>query len=229
MALIKTSTLIRSIRGRCGGNYFKRGTDGLHIQAMPRHVLYAHTLPQSPGIGGFSTMAPLWLMALCAYFASLWTAYALANLFTTKSGERKRISGYNWYIHYGLRFPETERPPFWKPPHAPGEMANFIATGYKDYGMYRISYEDWPEWYPFDFFWDRHMLFEGQPRYGTDNFNWSLWWNGERWVVSPEAGMIAPDRTWYSPTHKINDYYHNPIRNHHIHIYPARPQFYEEP
>ena len=227
MALVKTTKAIVTIRGRCGGNYFKHSPDGQHIQAMPRHVKFAHSEARMFGVKGMSFASPIWMLALIAGYAIAWAGFAAYHYFTSETSGPHRISGYNWYIHYAMIFPETERPPMWRPPAGPYQLPNFIATGYRDLEMYYITQEQWPAWWPFDYFTDRGQTHLGDIVYETDNGIWFLWWNGERWIVSRGAGNVEIGWTWFGTTFEINGQYHNPGRNHDLDIWPGHLSFYD--
>lgn len=233
MALIKLGPEITEIYGRFGGVYFKRGPDGQHIQAMPRIWHY----PQSPaqlgewgegspfgsgGIKGFSGASALWMLALLGFFGALWTAWALANLFMTDRGEEKHITGYNWYIHYAMRFPEAERPPFWKPPHAINDLPAFIIT-YRDTWMYAHDPTEWPVSCPGDYYW-RGTEFNGKPFYKNDDLTWYIWWDNTNWIVSEGVDYKGVGMTFVSGGADIVDYYQNPVSKRYSHVYFGNPE-----
>lgn len=231
MALIKTSSDILTIRGRFGGVYFKTGPDGKHVQAMPRHVNYARSDLQKgstgslgnfsvSGISGFSYLAVLWMMALLAFFSAMWAAYALIHYFTTEKGERKHITGYNWYIYYGLAFPECERPAFWKPPHSPGDLPDYIAV-YQGSWTYEHPPTEWPADACTGYFWEIGD-WNGEPRYGTDDLNWHLWWTGTQWCLSPSPGFEPAGLTFYEMTGEMKGYYWNPVTKKYAHVYRGK-------
>lgn len=232
MALIKTSNEIETIRGRFGGVYFKTGPDGKHVQAMPRTVRYTRSAAQKGGYGaglefssfgidGFSSLASLWMLALLAFFSAAWAAYALVFYFTTKTGERKRITGYNWYIHYGLAFPECERPAFWKPPHSPGDLPDLI-TVYKGRWTYEHPPTEWPADCCSGYFWEG-IEWNGKPSYKTDDVKWLIWWNGIKWVLSPGLGYEPAGLTFYEMTGAMKGYYWNPVTKKYAHVYAGKP------
>lgn len=232
MALIKTSSEIQSIRGRFGGVYFKTGQDGKHIQAMPRVWDYARSTAQlggfseessftSAGIHGYSGLAAFWGLALLGFFASAWAAYSLAHLFFGPNSQGKRITGYNWYLHYGLAFPECERPPFWKPPHSPGVLPNFIAT-FRGEWIYHEAPKDWPVDCCAGYYWPG-VPWNDKPSYKRDDLEWFLWWKDPNWVLSPGPGFEPAGKTFYSDASQINDYYYNPVTGHRSNVYWGRP------
>lgn len=221
MALIQTDDSIVEIRNRFGGVYFKKGPDGQHVQAMPRHVKYQQSEIQFGGTSGFSSATWLWGLALLGWFASLWAAYALLYWFTKEEREPKRISGYNWYIYYAMQFPEAERPPFWKPPHEPGDLPDYIVT-FKGYWTYEHSPPDHPAESPFGYYW-RKGEWLGKDYYGTDDFEWFVWWNGSKYVLSPSVDFEPPGLTFYSTGTNIIDYYNNPVTHSWAHVYIGKP------
>ena len=198
MALVKTSNEIISIHGRFGGVYFKKDNSGQHIQAMPRRCRKANMrFPITYGgfrlgnraanISSFSFCSGLWFLALLAFFAAAWATYALINAFREEDGQEKHITGYNWFIHYGMMFPETERPPFWEPPRAPGELPNHICT-YQGFWTYEHSPPQWPEYAPSGYYWYARE-WNGKPAYYRGEFGYALWWNGTHWVLSTDFGI----------------------------------------
>jgi len=203
-----------------GGVYFRKDAGGQHIQARPRHVNYAHTVPQSPGIGGFSSASAIWLMACLAWFGASWVAYALIFYFTTNRGERKQITGYNWFIHYALMFPEADRPAFWKPPHSPGELPDYIAM-YQDRWTYHNSPDTWPADVCSDYYWEG-IEYNGKDTYHNDTFTWFLWWTGDRWALSPGVDYEPEEFTFYSDGAEIKDYYRNPHTKKWVHVYMGK-------
>jgi len=233
MALVKTSPAIKSIRGRFGGVYFKSGPDGQHIQAMPRVWKYTRSPSQqgawgpaspfhSTGISGFSGAAALWGLALLAFGVSLWLAFAMIHYFSRAGKEPKYITGYNWYIYYALAFPECERPPFWKPPHSPRELPNFIAS-YKGLWTYHHAPDDWPDESPSDYYW-QGVPWNGKPSYHNDPFTWFLWWKPPLWVLSPGLDYEPEGRTWYSMTGDIMSPYKNPVTHNSTSVYWGRAE-----
>lgn len=217
MALVKTSKAVLSIKGRCGGVYFKKDGTNQHIQAMPRIVRYSRSTLQAPGIEGYSEAALFWLMALVIGFAAVWAGFAAIWLFTDDEGRKKKISGYNWYIHYALTFPETEALPFWKPPHSPSELPDYYAV-WKGQLMYRTKEKDWSENCCGGYYW-LDGEWNGRPEYKTDDSKWWLWWKAPHWVLSWGLDIELPDSTYYSIADKINDYYYNPVTNIYATVY----------
>lgn len=231
MAQIKLAPGIISIHGSFGGVYFKRGSDGQHVQAMPRAVrkykmLYPRTYSRNPGwsmaygINAFSGMAALWSLALLAFFGAAWAAYALVYMFIDPSGEKKRISGYNWYMHYAMMFPEADYFPFWKPPHAPDDLPHYVGV-YRGHWQFEHIPFEWPVDCCGGFFWPG-MDWNNKPSYRTDDYEWFIWWRGDFWVVSKSLGWEDPPTTFYSPGTEIKAWYYNPVSKKYAHIYPGR-------
>lgn len=234
MALAKTDNTILELRGRFGGVYFKKDAAGQHIQAMPRHVRYTRSALQqggwgeeSPflgfGVSGFSGASSLWLLALLAFFGAAWAAYAIANKFRTKKGEEKGITGYNWFIHYALAYPEMHRPPFWEPPHAPGDLPQVICT-FQGTWHYEHAPPNWPYYCPSGYYWFKGWWGDC-PYFGTDKNDWFLWFSEDRWVLGKTPGIEDPDTTFYSDGENIIDYYRNPVQKKWAHVYQGGGEF----
>lgn len=212
MVQVKLSNEIVSIHGKSGGNYFKSGSDGQHMQAMPRVVRYARSESQMFGIDGYSGMAALWQLALLGAFWAIWGAFALAHYF-----RGKRITGYNWYIHYWLLFPEAESLPFWKPPRAPGDLPAHIVT-FQGRQMFRQHPDDWPADSPAGYYWET-IPWKGKPAYRTDDIRHFIWWNGTTWVLSQGIDFEPHGSTWYQHDPTIIGYFRNPVTNTYAHCY----------
>jgi hypothetical protein len=232
MALAKLSGAIVSIRGRFGGVYFKAGPDGQHVQAWPRIRKYVRSPAQegawehmSPflgfGIKGFTGSAALWMAACVAFFGAAWAAYALVTLFMASGKEPKKISGYNWFIHYALAFPEAERPPFWKPPHAPGDLPHYISV-YQGRYTYETSPDGWSDDCASAYYWPG-MMWNGKRSYRDDDFNWFLWWDGADWICSPSLDFKPPNKTFVSTTGDIRGYYQCAATLKYTHVYYGKP------
>lgn len=220
------------MRGRFGGVYFKTGPDGQHVQVMPRSVRYnrsplqrgaaGHLSPfAATGIQGFSMAAYLFGLACIAAFSLLWAIFAGIYWFTTKTGEKKKITGYNWFIHYAEGYPEAHRPPLFQPPHTPTEAPSYIAL-YKDMWTYHHAPEDWPDECPSGQYYEGE-IYNDRLSYKTDDFKWHLWWKDPIWVLSPGTGWEPVGMTFYSPGPLITDYYTNPVTGNQTHVYLGRP------
>ncbi|GAH43658.1 unnamed protein product [marine sediment metagenome] len=193
MAQVKTDHSIVHIRGRYGGVYFKRGSPSQHIQAMPRHVNYARHGVQLRYTGAYTMMSFIWAMVLVAGFSLLWLAFALAWLFRKKGKEPKKISGYNWFIHYGLTREETDAPPFWKPPPSPSRLPDFYAVveGMK---QYHIAEHLWPLYFCGGYYY-YEGTFNGRPWFKDPDRLWYIWWKDPMWVISKTLGFEEPQTT----------------------------------
>lgn len=222
MALIKLSREIVSIRGRFGGVYFKSGPDGQHVQAMPRFVKYPRVGVQGDYVSKFTGVAAIWLLALLGAFGAAWAAYALVYWFIGEKGERKRLTGYNWYIHYALMFPEADPLPFWKPPHSPGDLPNYVCT-YRGRWMYERVPADWGADCPAGYFWEG-IPWNGKPSYKTDNYEWHIWWKDPEWIVSTGPGFEPVGKTFDGDDGTIGGYYQNRVTKLYAHVYIGRPE-----
>lgn len=217
MVRVKTTDKILSIHGRCGGNYFKTEKGQIHLQRMPRHVRRAHSPAALPGINRFSGVAAIWGLLLMAGFWLAWQAFAAIYTFVDDDGNEKQITGYNWYIYYAMLLPEEERLPYWKPPHSPGELPEYIAS-YKGIWTFNHAEEDWPAHSPSDYYWPR-MEWNGKPAYGTDDNEWFLWWNGTEWIISPGFDYEPLGLTWHSGGDNIQGWYTEPVSHDRTHVY----------
>jgi len=224
MVQVKLSNRIVSIRGRYGGVYFKKDGGTQHIQAMPRIVNYPRVGPQGRYRDAYSAAGAFWALALIAAAGVLWFAFAAAYWFSKPGKEKKKISGYNWYIHYALTFPERDEfHPFWKPPHAPGDLPNYVVT-YRGKWQYHRETKDWPADACGGYYWESPVPWNGKPAYRTDDYNWHIWWTGTVWAISPAPGFEPPDKTFYSPTPDETDWYTNPITHLSAHVYNGKRQ-----
>lgn len=220
MALVKLTGDIESIKGRFGGVYFKRGPEGQHVQAMPRTVKYVRSPAQqgqfgegSPfgmsGIKGFSGAAEIWLLALCAFFAASWWAYAWTWYFFKPGHEPKKISGYMWYIHYALLFPEEERPPFWMAPHSPYDLPDFMVT-YEGMWTYRRDPTDWAVDVNSEYYYEAGVH-GGKSYFRSSNGDWFIWWSPPNWIISKGIGDLAGFTTFFKVGDPIDGRYENPV------------------
>lgn len=223
MVQVKLSKEILSIRGRYGGVYFKTGRPGQHIQAMPRKIRYMRIGKQGRYRDAYSAAGAFWALALLAWFGTMWAAFALANLFIDRNGEKKRISGYNWYVHYALTFPERDEfHPFWKPPHAPGDLPNYVVTFRGKFTYYNTPPER-PIISCSGYYWES-IPWNGKPSYRTDDMDWHIWWKAPIWVISPAPGFEPAIRTYYSPTPDETAWYQNPVTGYRAHVYNGKLQ-----
>lgn len=217
MVQVKLSNEILSIRGRFGGVYFKTGKPGQHIQAMPRIVKYTRSPLQTQSITGYSGAACFWIMALVAYFALDWAVFGASYLFAKPGKKAKRISGYCWYIHYALTFPETDEPHFWGPPHSPYDLPDYVCSSGTTWHL-RYTPSEFPSDYPGGYYWKKEE-WNGKPFYRTDDMIWCLWWDDTRWALSLALGEYIENFTYYSPGDKIWDWYQNPDTGKRVHVY----------
>lgn len=220
MALVKLGGQIVSIRGRLGGVYFKSGPDGTHIQAMPRHVNRPHSMLAMAGIKAWTGMSALWSMALLLSYMAAWSIFALLHDYTSEDGEEKKLTAYNWYMHYAMMFPEAYTMPFWKPPHAPGDLPHYVTTG-RGQWMFEHAETDWPADLAGGFYWPG-MDYNGAPSFRTDDYEWFIWWKDPVWVVSKSLGWEPAGTTFYSPDGEIEGWYKNPVTNRLTHVYGGR-------
>ncbi len=210
MVQVKLSNQIASIRGRCGGVYFKKDGGVQHVQAMPRHVNYARHGVQLRYTNAYSAMALVWALVLVAGFALAWFAFALAWIFRKKGKEPKKISGYNWYVHFALTREETEAPPLWKPPRSPTNLPDFYAVC-EGMAQYRIAENLWPLYFCGGYYY-QGATFNGKPWFKDPDRSWYIWWKDPMWVISKALGWEDPATTFYSVGAVINDTYHNPVQ-----------------
>lgn len=219
MALVKLSHSITSIKGRQGGIYWKRDPNGQHIQAMPRVWNYTRSPAQIgrasffeglPGFGiaGYSGAATMWLAALCAFFAAAWAIFAVGYYFYRIGKEPKKISGYNWYMHYALAFPDAGRPPLWKPPYSPNNIPDHIVT-YRGRWQYDHAPPGWPAESPGGYY-RKGIEWNGEPSYHTEDYGKFLWWRGDKWILSDGIGEDGPPNTFVELLDEKIGWYHNP-------------------
>lgn len=232
MVLAKTGNGIISIRGRSGGVYYKKGRDSQHIQAMPRTVNYNRVGAQMILTSRFTFVAMVWMLKLVAGYALLWAAFALAWLFSKKNKEPKKISGYNWYIHYSMRPASGERPPIvpiewwippplWKPPPLPAKPPDILVTTQGMY-TYRHSPDEWPDTHPSDNYW-YWGEWNNKPCYESENRKWVLWWDDTRWAISTHVGQYVQNYTYYSYGINMYDTYLNPDTNEYCDVFIGGP------
>lgn len=209
------------MHGRFAGTYYKTGGGIIHCQRLPRHVRMAPTVFQGRMIGAMSGAAAFWLMLLLGSWAAIWVAFALEHLFSKPGHRPHRITGYMWYIHYALMFPETEKLPMWKPPHKPYELPDFVIT-YRGTWMYENTTGDGPFVSCADYYWE-DGLYNHRVSYRTDNREWYLFWNGTNWVISIAKGLEPHAWTFYSTGVFIEAYYQNPVTHRWAHVYAGKP------
>lgn len=228
MALIKTTNDIVSIRGRLGGVYFKAGSPGTHIQAMPRHVNYNRTGLQGDRRSGFSGLAGFWWLALVAGFYTAWGLYAYTHDFIKEGRPAGKVSAYNWFINYGMICLDNGSPPYWHPPHHPGDLPFFMAI-YRGNWSYHIDQKDWPWWNPGGYYY-RFGVYNGHDYFTVDPHTWFLWYKGPMWVISPYPGLEPDTDTWYNTRlgGGLYGHYRSSIREFDLHVYYGSPESLHE-
>lgn len=211
MALIKLDKSILSIRGSYGGIYFTRDLSGQKIHSYPRRVR-----PYNPSFLGFGTdilsgMSALWHCILLAFFAASWIIFGTVHYFSRDPDDDKKISGFHWYMHYALLFPEQEGFPFWRPPKAPGDLPDSYAT-FDGYYMYQHTEDEWPDYCPAGYYY-LEGVYGGKPYYRTtEPLYWYNWHNGTVWVLTPVLGVEEEYYTYTSTTGERGGYYWNPTQ-----------------
>lgn len=148
------------------------------------------------------------MMVLTSAFVVAWAAFALAWKFTTKFGERKNITGYNWYMHYGMARMAQDYLLFWKPPHSPTDLPDYVVY-FLGASTFRHRPEDWEDIAPTGYYYIGE-LYNGRPTYICDDRPWVIWWKDPMWVISDWQGHEPPGMTYYSPGDQINDEYQIP-------------------
>jgi len=212
--------MIRSMHGRHGGMYFKTDGSIIHAQKMPRVARYSRMGFQGFMIGGFSAAAAFWMLALLGAWAAIWAIYAASNLFRKPGRRPSRITGYMWFIHYALMFPEAESLPFWKPPHSPGDLPWYVVT-YRGAWMYDHTEDFWPIECCAGYYW-KGMVWGGKRSYRTDNYDWHIWWGGTFWLISPSPGFTPVNRTFHGTGPDISGYYQHVTSKRWAHCYFSR-------
>ena len=215
MALIKTDKGIESIRGRCGGQYFKKDNSGRHIQSMPRtwrKISYRYPVikPGSPGgsrafyIGAFSMGSWQWLFLTCAAIAksfpliTMWTLAAVAAV-STGIMLYKFMTNRGLFLHFAVPRIARGLPPYDLPPHSVFDLPVYVANG--------------------EFFWPatRNIyptaeFFNGKPVFKIDQFligekQFFLFFNGFKWVISQSQIVPYTIPYWISKTDDIYSTY----------------------
>jgi hypothetical protein len=226
MAIFKLNSSISSIHGRFGGVYFKKDPSGQHIQAMPSCIRKISMREPSTrmisGIGSrsdnitmFSSMAALWSVLLIALFGAAWAAWAAYNKYVTKNGEYKKITAYDWYMHYSMLDPQHDGTGFagppWKPPTTPYKVPLFYVT-YKGRWMYEHIPTEWPDECPASYY-HKFLPYNGKNAFQDENGKWFVWWRGDTWVISPEMAWEPEGLTFYKTLHPEvkSGNYQNPI------------------
>mgnify|MGYP001150590508 CR=1 FL=1 len=211
MAQVKLSNQIVSLRGRYGGVYFKAGRPGQHIQAMPRHVNYVRMGSQGAYVRGYSILAGIWGLILVADYSLIWVAFAIPRFLRQQHKEPKKITGYFWDIVFSVTRPETDAPPFWKPPLGPDHLPDFYCV-VEGMQQYRIKDSLWPLYYPGGYYYVYNKT-HGRWNFKEHDRGWFIWWNGTVWVMTKQLGWEDPPNVFYSVGDKVNDTYINPDRH----------------
>lgn len=213
MTLIKTNF---NYSGRFGGTYFHRDSSGLHINAMPRHVKYAHSPSQMIGVSGFSACSAIWMWLLALGILIFW------KIFSDEAEEHGIIDGHppltswNYFTKYNVMRLGRNLPPITFPPKHTNEMPVLIGVG----GFQTpVSFNYYP-----------YGEFNGRPCYEMDcqRFSWQgepstkiwyLWWSGEFWYLTNKTGVI-PSTLYFINfgVHPVGEYVPVPFGNHH-HIF----------
>jgi len=119
MALIKLGPEIIGIRGKCGGNIFKRDSSGQHIHAKARKVHRQdihHSMTRSQAMSALSLFA---VAMMAAGYLILWVTYASTWLWKNKQGDMIKLTWWNWYMHFNLMRIARGEPPLMVPPIHP--------------------------------------------------------------------------------------------------------------
>lgn len=214
MAICKTDGSIESIRGRFGGVYFKKDASGQHIQAMPRHVYntFGGTMPpilhhsatsRWVNIFAFTKASRAFFYLAAAGAISGFGEIAEFWLWPTKSGMRKRLAAYHWWMHYNTIRYAKGLPPYTIPPKSLKDYPSFVITG-KEWGqntlnMYKSDIKH--AGYPFyrmqvnPWWWQEWFLFrEGDTNYISNNLGHEP---GQDYWTKPdgeETGIYSPSR-----------------------------------
>jgi len=136
--------------------------------------------------------ALLWGAILIASYSAAWSAFALAWYFITKAGEKKKITGYNWFVHYFLIRDPLLDGHLWRPLPEPFGYPNFVVT-YNGLWIYQRHPATWPAECPADYYniipdtW-----YQGKQVYRGDVRGWYLWWSLYEWILSPQIGVKTP-------------------------------------
>ena len=208
MALAKTSNEILSIRGRCGGIYFKKDNYGQHIQTMPRAIRKA-SMQGTIELAGHSRGNRLAYINSWTHIATIWAmkaAYIFLIGFLEMAEERtsdltkskgKKLTGWNWFTHLNVPRVAEGLPPYTYPPrgadprygdqdYKPWKLPTYTIVG-KDndvetIGLYPAGYGG---------------THKGKPYYLPDHYksNNVLWWDDDRWILS--SGISEFGQHWW--------------------------------
>ena len=116
MALVKFGNGVESMRGQFGGVYFTSDSSGHHIQSMPRNVRYAREGQQQQNINNFTSLGLIWAGVVAIGLWVLWVAYAAVHWWITKRGDKVKLTGWNWFVHWNMKRLGEGEPPILIPP-----------------------------------------------------------------------------------------------------------------
>lgn len=226
MALIKTDNTIISIKGKFAGTYFKSGKDGIHCQAWPKQRSFTRSAQVTYGIMAFSSCASAWVLLLIVAWAAAWSLFGAENYYEMPNGLRKRISGWMWFVHINMRFPECQQLPMWKPPFSLSDFPDIYVV-FRGYWSYNNPVEEWPEYSPMGYFWKSGSI-NGRYYYEDEKRIWYLWWNGRQWIISRTLGFYEPCFTWYGETKYMYGRFREPCSGHSSKAFYGNNETYED-
>lgn len=194
MALAKTANGITSIHGSCGGVYFKKDSSGQHIQAMPRSIRKISMespviAPSSPGsraawIAATSDAAWAWLIVAALGFLPYWKDFMDAYLYEGNTGlGQKRISHYNWFMHFNISRKARRKIPWIRPPKSPSELPDAVSTS------------EYPDMEYTNFY--VRGTYNGKTLYESQNGQWFCWWLDPSWIISIAPGNSSTPPYWF--------------------------------
>lgn len=93
MSLLKLGHGLRSIKGKRGGNIYKRDTSGYHSQTYPRLVRYAPKSRQLSQRGFFCECVTAWTDLTGTEFPTLWQIYSSMHPISNKIGKQIILPG----------------------------------------------------------------------------------------------------------------------------------------
>jgi hypothetical protein len=207
MAIAKTDNTIESIRGRCGGVYFKKDSAGQHIQAMPRRVrkfsMESPVIwPSSPGgsraayIKSFTYVAGQWLGIAILYIPLLilWQMFAKKEDYKKGKKKPRKLNNRQWFVHYNVWRNAAGLPIYITPPRSSVTLPAYVARG---------SYLNSHEKSNMNFY-EKDGLIHGRPWYGKDTNKYdthpyTLWSDGSDYYISP-APSLSGEWLWWKKT-----------------------------
>lgn len=200
MALCKLSTSIISIRGRHGGVYFKKDHTGQHVQAWPR-VIHGSSLtrPAGPAVPSGTSRAGLsrswcalsgiWADVIVGTIALFWALVAGIWLWTTKKGDRVKLTNWNWFTHFNMPRYTTALPVYTEPPIGPGLLPDYVMWG-DFFGKYVHMMYASDTIYEGHIVWHMRTRLEGYTKY-------YLWFHIDRWYIADWVGLPLEHHWWY--------------------------------